>query len=428
VSGVVTLTASAGAQGSNTVSSVQFRIDGIAVGAADSTAPYSYDWNSTSVANGTHQISAVVADSANQMVTSSPVSLTVNNISGSFAVQLAADQLFPQPTTGATGTGNFTADASSGAFSGSIVLSALTPTSAEIGDAYAGAHSSALIVLSMNSGNANQWDVPAGTTLNAQQLADLAAGKLYVLVRSTLYPAGELRAQLLPTGIVVKFAALSGSAEVPPVASTATGQVAVTVDAANLRAVAHINVTGLTVTGAELASGAAGAVGASLATLTVDASDPNHFLNEAITLTSPDVTNFTNGLWYGNVSSAVHAGGELRGQIGQASAVAPTLTQLQADIFTPICSVCHTGVGASLPGSQNLTAGHSYSSIVNVSSIEVPTMKRIVPGDPDSSYLVLKIQGSEGIVGVQMPASGGPHTQAQIDEVRAWVAAGALNN
>ena len=32
-------------------------------------------------------------------------------------------------------------------------------------------------------------------------------------------------------------------------------------------------------------------------------SDPNHYLNEAITLTSADVTNFTNGLWYGNVSA-----------------------------------------------------------------------------------------------------------------------------
>ena len=94
-----------------------------------------------------------------------------------------------------------------------------------------------------------------------------------------------------------------------------TGQVAVTVDAANLRAAANINVAGLTATGAELASGAAGSVGANLATLTVDALDPNHYLNDAITLTSADVTNFNNGLWYGNVSTAAHAGGELRGQI-----------------------------------------------------------------------------------------------------------------
>jgi hypothetical protein len=427
VSGMVTVTASAGAQGTNTISSVQFRVDGTAAGAPDTAAPFSMVWNSTTVANGAHQISAVVTDSAGQMVTSSAVSLTVNNASGSFAVSLAADQLFPQPATAATGTGSFSAGAG-GSFSGNITVSGVVPTNVEMGDAYAGAQSTAVIVLNLDAGNANQWDVASGTTLNAEQLADLNAGKFYVLVRSATYPTGELRAQLLPTGIVVKFAALAGAAEVPPVASAASGQVAVTVDAADLRAVAEINVAGLTATGAEIATGAAGTVGATLATLTVDAGDPGHYLNAAITLTSADVSSFTNGLWYGNVSSAAHAGGELRGQIGQASVGAPTLTQLQADIFTPICSVCHTGVGASLPGSQNLSAGHTYASIVNVSSIEVPTLKRIVPGDPDNSYLVLKIQGSPGIVGVQMPASGGPLTQAQIDEVRAWVSAGALNN
>jgi hypothetical protein len=428
VSGMVVLSASASAQGGNGVSSVQFRVDGTAIGAADTSAPYSANWNTTGVANGSHQITAVVTDSANQAVTSSPVSLTVNNGSGNISVELTADQLFPQPATTATGTGGFNIDQSTRALSGNIVLSGVTPTGVELGDAYAGAQSTALITLTMDAGNANQWDVPAGTTLTAQQLADLDAGKIYVLVRSALFASGELRAQLLPTGIAVKFAALSGSAEVPPVASAATGQVAVTVDAANLRAVANINVAGLTATGAELATGAVGAVGATLAALTVDASDPNHYLNEAITLTSADAANFTNALWYGNVTTATRPNGELRGQIGLATAAAPTLTQLQADIFTPICSVCHTGVGASLPGSQNLTAGHTFASLVNVTSIEVPSMKRIVPGDPDSSYLVLKIQGSPGIVGVQMPASGGPLTQAQIDEVRAWVAAGALNN
>ena len=211
VSGMVTLTASAGAQGSNTVSSVQFRVDGVAVGTPITAAPYSYAWSSTSVANGTHQITAVVTDSANQMTTSSPVTLTVTNGSGSFAVSLTADQIFPQPLTTATGSGNFTVDPSNGALSGSITVSGITPLSVEIGDAYAGAQSTAVIMLTMNASNVDEWDVPAGATLNTQQLADLGAGKIYVLVRSATSPNGELRAQLLPSGIVVKFAALTGS-------------------------------------------------------------------------------------------------------------------------------------------------------------------------------------------------------------------------
>jgi hypothetical protein len=90
--------------------------------------------------------------------------------------------------------------------------------------------------------------------------------------------------------------------------------------------------------------------------------------------------------------------------------------------------VRHTGVGASVPGSQNLSAGHSGASLVNVNSIEVPTMKRNAPGDPDNSPLVLKIQGAPGIVRGPTAASGGPLTQAQIDEVRDVGCGAALNH
>jgi hypothetical protein len=52
----------------------------------------------------------------------------------------------------------------------------------------------------------------------------------------------------------------------------------------------------------------------------------------------------------------------------------------------------------------------------------------IKPGDPDNSYLVRKVQGSAGISGVRMPDLRTPLTQAQIDAIRSWVTAGALNN
>lgn len=115
--------------------------------------------------------------------------------------------------------------------------------------------------------------------------------------------------------------------------------------------------------------------------------------------------------------------------------VAPvTLTQLQTQIFTPICSVCHTGGGTILPAIQNLTAGNTFANIVNVASIEVPTLLRIKPNDAANSYLVQKILGSPGIMGSRMPkgcgTAGNPACldQATIDLVKTWVSQGALNN
>lgn len=97
--------------------------------------------------------------------------------------------------------------------------------------------------------------------------------------------------------------------------------------------------------------------------------------------------------------------------------------QIQDTIFTPVCSVCHAGANA--PQGLRLDAGNSYALLVNVASAEVPSLKRVNPGNPDTSYIVQKIQGNAA-VGVRMPANGPPYlTQAQIDLVRGWIAAGA---
>ena len=314
VSGTVALTATATAAGTYTVMSVQFKVDGVAVGAADTTAPYSYSWDSSSVADGAHMVSATVTDSVGQMATSASVALTVNN-AGTYPVTLSSGLLFPAVTTAATGSGSFTINYANGDMSGSVMLAGIVVTGAEIGDAYAGASSTALFALTQNAGNANEWDVPASTTLDAGQRADLAAGKLYVLVRSAANPNGELRAQLLPTGFSVKVAALTGADEVPAVVTAGSGMVAVTVDSTGMMAAVHVNVSGISATGAELDTGAAGAVGTQLAPLAVDALDPNHYLNEAVTLTAQNVTDYNNGMWYANVLTAAHVTGELRGQI-----------------------------------------------------------------------------------------------------------------
>jgi len=77
VSGSVTVTASAADNVG--VTGVQFRLDGASVGAEDTTAPYAFSWNTTSIANGAHTLTAVARDGASNQTTSAAVAVTVSN-------------------------------------------------------------------------------------------------------------------------------------------------------------------------------------------------------------------------------------------------------------------------------------------------------------------------------------------------------------
>lgn len=70
---------SATATDNDTVSAVQFYIDGIIVGAPDTSAPYSYSFDSNTLANGNHTVSAKATDGSGNTAMSSVVSFTVQN-------------------------------------------------------------------------------------------------------------------------------------------------------------------------------------------------------------------------------------------------------------------------------------------------------------------------------------------------------------
>lgn len=74
-----------------------------------------------------------------------------------------------------------------------------------------------------------------------------------------------------------------------------------------------------------------------------------------------------------------------------------------------------------------LKTGEAYALLVNVPSGEVPTLMRVLPGDPDSSYLIQKLEGTAA-KGAQMPRGGPPMSPEFIATVRQWIAAGAPNN
>ncbi|MBK9798093.1 MAG: PKD domain-containing protein [Holophagaceae bacterium] len=96
-----------------------------------------------------------------------------------------------------------------------------------------------------------------------------------------------------------------------------------------------------------------------------------------------------------------------------AVSTAPTLTQLQTTIFTPLCTSCHSAGGDA---GLNLSAGNAYANLVNVPAT-TRSGQRVVPGSPGTSALVAQLAGGHRSV-----------SAANQSLISAWISAGALNN
>ena len=77
VSGAVSVTANASS--SIGIASVQFQVDASSVGSPVTAAPYSYSLDTTTLANGSHTLTAVAKDTAGNSTTSAGVIVTVSN-------------------------------------------------------------------------------------------------------------------------------------------------------------------------------------------------------------------------------------------------------------------------------------------------------------------------------------------------------------
>ena len=111
------------------------------------------------------------------------------------------------------------------------------------------------------------------------------------------------------------------------------------------------------------------------------------------------------------------------------SATGPmSFSDVYSTILSNRCS-CHNGAAHSTGFFMDGSAATAYGNLVDIPAFELATMSRIDPGNPDTSYLVNKIQGTAGTVGgandSQMPLSGGPLSQGDIDTIRQWVTDGA---
>jgi hypothetical protein len=103
-----------------------------------------------------------------------------------------------------------------------------------------------------------------------------------------------------------------------------------------------------------------------------------------------------------------------------------TFTEVFDDVLSQSCafSTCHGG-SAGAPFLRESQA--AYESLVDVESNSKENAILVVPGNPDESYLIQKIENSEGIDGESMPPSS-PLTDETIERIRSWIEDGAQQN
>lgn len=133
--------------------------------------------------------------------------------------------------------------------------------------------------------------------------------------------------------------------------------------------------------------------------------------------------------------------------------VASAFNDIKTQIFTPLCSGCHSG--GTPPGNLNLQSAQAYAQLLGAGlgqdACERPAMKRVKPLVASDSFLFRKVEGThtglggcnvagcnpfggESGCGQQMPwsapppaASNSPLSAAQLNLIKNWINSGAPN-
>lgn len=107
----------------------------------------------------------------------------------------------------------------------------------------------------------------------------------------------------------------------------------------------------------------------------------------------------------------------------------PTLANIQRTIFTPRCaiSICHNSQYKA--GTMVLEEGQAYDQLVGVEPSVFTAAEagflRVDPGDPENSFLLVKINGPPPGEGSRMPLQGRLLNAREEQLIRDWIAQGA---
>ncbi|MDX5435576.1 MAG: CHRD domain-containing protein [Pontibacter sp.] len=219
-------------------------------------------------------------------------------------IKLSGNQEVPSNNSTATGTMNGLYDKTTKKLDYSIVLNGVTATAMHLHKAAVGANGDVVMEITGLKGTT--------AAFTAAQETDLLEGNLYLNVHSAAQPGGELRGQVVSDQKVVFSNRLSGQNEVPQVNTSATGTFYGVYDKATKKLTYNIAYSGVTPTGMHFHKAAAGANG----DVEIAVAGPySSGMTGSVTLTAAQEADLLKGLWYLNVHSAAHAGGEVRAQL-----------------------------------------------------------------------------------------------------------------
>lgn len=139
---------------------------------------------------------------------------------------------------------------------------------------------------------------------------------------------------------------------------------------------------------------------------------------------SIDAHGLARGMTAGTVTVQAQSGEVLSaGVTVTVPAPAPSYAAVIQPIWNAQCTECH-GARGTPDGNLNL-AGNAYDRIVSVAAFQNSHVLRVAPGDPDQSYIVLKLQGCRGggCIGGSMPP-GTPLSSSQLQQIRDWILGG----
>ncbi|MEO8425816.1 MAG: CHRD domain-containing protein [Verrucomicrobiota bacterium] len=228
-----------------------------------------------------------------------------------FTAQMTGSGEVPAVTTPARGDGVFALIGNQLFYNISFSGLSTNATAAHIHGA-ADISGTAPVIIPFTVGASTSGTIAGTATLTADQLANLVSGKTYANIHTGAHPTGEIRGQVVT--LLLK-ATLSGAAEVPGVATTASGAGVFALTGNQLNyAISYSGLSGDATASHIHGPAAVAATAPVIIPFTVSAGTSGTIAG-TVAVTSDQLTYFLTGKTYANIHTAANPTGEIRGQI-----------------------------------------------------------------------------------------------------------------